>query len=166
MGLHFSIPQKMAARGRLSCHAPPVSAWSASPTRSYAIYDGAECDRDFREYDAKIAARGGKSDRRPRAWLHLRPEVLRRLKAVKKPIAFDDAISTAEAAKLLGVHVTFVPRLVEAGKIVGRTPWNSRSTSGPRVWIISRKSCLANVRSVKAAIAEGTRTGRPRKTLS
>lgn len=165
MGVHFSIPQKLAARGKLSAHAPAISAWSAAPSRSYAIYDGAECDRDFRQYEALVASRGGKSERRPRGWLHLRPDVLRHLKAVKTPIAFEDAISTAEAAKILGVHVTFVPRMVEAGKIVGRRPWNPRS-SAAKVWLISRRSCLANVRQKKALVAAGGVTGRPRKNLS
>lgn len=165
MGVHFSIPQKLVAKGRISAHMPSLSAWSADPSRAYAIYDGGECDRDRAEYDAKIAARGGKSDRRPRGWLHLRPEVLRRLKAVKTPIAFDDAISTAEAAKILGVHATFVPRMISSGKIVGRRPWNPRSKAS-KVWIISRKSCLANARQVKAEIASGGRVGRPRKELS
>lgn len=165
MGVHFSIPQKLAARGRLSAHAPAMSAWSAAPSRSYAIYDGEECDRDYHEYEAKVAARGGKSERRPRGWLHLRADVLRHLKSVKTPIAFDDAISTAEAAKILNVHVTFVPRMVEGGKIVGRRPWNPRSKAS-KVWIISRKSCLANVRLVKAQVAAGGRVGRPRRKMS
>lgn len=165
MGVHFSIPQKLAARGRLSAHAPADSAWSDAPTRSYAIYDGAECDRDYHEYEAKIASRGGKSDRRPRGWVHLRPDVLRHLKAVETPIAFDDAISTAEAAKILGVHVTFVPRMVSGGKIVGRRPWNPRSKTS-KIWIISRRSCLANVRDKKRLMAAGGVTGRPRKKLA
>lgn len=162
MGLHFSIPSKLAARGRIAAYQPPESAWSDDPTRSYAIYDGHECDLDYREYEDKLASRGGKSDRRPRAWCHLRPEVLKRLKAVDTPIAFDDAIGTAEAAKILGVHVTFVPRMVMAGKIVGRRPWNPRSPQS-KLWIISRKSCVANVKAVKAA---GKKPGRPRAKLS
>lgn len=165
LGVHFSIPQKLAARGKLSAHAPADSAWSDAPTRSYAIYDGAECDRDYRDYEAKIASRGGKSDRRPRGWVHLRPDVLKHLGAVETPIAFNDAISTAEAAKILGVHVTFVPRMVTGGKIVGRRPWNPRSKTS-KIWIISRRSCLANVREKKAMMAAGGVTGRPRKKLA
>lgn len=165
MGVHFSIPQKLAARGRLTAHAPAVSAWAASPTRAYATYDGAECDKDYRQYEALVASRGGKSERRPRGWIHLRPEVLRHLKAVKTPIAFSDAISTGEAAKILGVHVTFVPRMVISGKIVGRRPWNPRAKNS-KIWIISRRSCLTNVRQKKAMIATGSVTGRPRKKLS
>lgn len=162
MGVHWSIPQKLAVRGKLSTHVPTESAYSDSPSRSYAIYDGAEADADYRAYDAALAARGGKSERRPRAWVHLRPAVLRHLKAVEQPIAFDDAISLAEAGRILGVDTTFVPRLVAAGKVVGRVPWSSRVASS-KVWIISRKSCLANARDTRRLEAEGRKLGRPRR---
>lgn len=162
MGLHWSMPSKLHARGKLSAHVIRESWYVKNPSRAYAIYDGEECDRDFADYDAKIVARGGKSDRRPRSGVHLRPEVLRRLAAVETPIAFDDAVGLGEAAKILGVHPTFVPRLVAAGKVVGRVAWNPRGRGGT-LWIISRRSCAANAVQTRKAEAAGVKKGRPRK---
>lgn len=163
MGIHWSMPSKLHARGKLSAHVIRDSAWVEAPSRAYAIYDGAECDRDFAAYDAKIVARGGKSDRRPRSSVHLRPEVLRRLAAVEDRIDFDDAIGLGEAAKILGVHATFVPRLVAAGKVVGRVPWNPRGGAGGKVWIVSRRSCVQNAVAARKEQAAGQKKGRPRK---
>lgn len=164
MGLHFGQPQKLVAKGRLTARVVTLSAYSKKPTRFVAIYDGAECEENYQEYEEKTAARGGKTERRPRSWLHLRPEAVRRLKAVKNPVAFDDAITLAEAADLLGVHVSLVPRMIAQGKIVGRVPWNPRGTSaGPRNWIVSRRSCVAEARHTRAREVAGQKPGRPRK---
>jgi hypothetical protein len=167
MGVHFVMPRRMAERGLISAHICTESANVDEPERFYAIYDSAECDANYREYEEKVAARGGKNDRRPRAWLHLRPEVVAHLAKEKVRVAFDDAVSLGEASMILGVHHTLVPRMLRAGTIVGRIAWTHRAGSGlSRVWIVSRKSCLANVKTVKALEASGKKRGRPRRKLA
>lgn len=165
MGVHYVMPRRMAEKGLLSAHVATESANVDEPERFYALYDAVECDENYREYEEKVAARGGMNDRRPRSSLHLRPEVLRHLRGVKTPIAFNDAITLGEASAILCVHQSLVPRLLRSGKVVGRIAWNHRGKSGSRVWIVSRKSCLENVREVKAAEAAGTKRGRTRSRL-
>jgi len=163
MGLHFGQPQKLAAKGVLTARMVMTSAYSDDPTRFVSIYDGDECEKNYQDYEEKCAARGGKTERRPRAWLHMRPEAVRRIKAIKTPIAFDDAITLAEAAVIIGVHPSLIARLIGQGKLVGRVPWNPRGIkTGARNWIISRRSCLEHARANKAAEAGGTKRGRPR----
>lgn len=161
LGVHFTQPRKMVEKGQLSAYQPPLSLYSADPSRSYAIYDGGECEDNYQEYDAEYRARGGKTVRRPRAWVHTRPDALRHLKAVKTPIPFADAIGMAEAAQILQVHESLIPRLVASGKVVGRKPWNPRG-GGSRIYILSRASCHANVREMKAREAAGRKPGRKR----
>jgi hypothetical protein len=163
MGLHHVMPARMAEKGVLTAHVATQSANVEEPERFYALYDSEECDANYKEYDEKVSARGGKSDRRPRGWLHLRPDVIAHLRSVETPIAFDDAITLGEAAALLGVHHTLVPRMLREGKLVGRVAWNPRGKSTSRVWIVSRKSCLANVKEIKALEAAGKKPGRIRK---
>lgn len=165
MGLHYVMPRRMHEKGLLSAHIATESANVDEPERLYAIFDSAECDANYREYEEKIEARGGKSDRRPRGQLHLRPIIVEHLRGVKHPIAFDDAITLGQAAKILCVHHTLVPRMLRDGKIVGRIAWNPRGKTAPRVWIVSRKSCLANVKEIKALEAAGKKRGRPRSKL-
>jgi len=162
MGVHYVMPRRMHEKGLLSAHVVTESVNVSDPERHYAIYDSAECEANYQEYEEKVAARGGKNDRRPRSNLHLRTAVLKHLAAVKTPVDFDDAVTLGQAAKILRVHHTLVPRLLRSGKVVGRVAWNHRGKGGPRVWIVSRKSCLANLRETKAAEAAGTKTGRPR----
>lgn len=163
MGLHYVMPRRMHEKGLLSAHIVTESANVSDPERHYAIFDSAECDKNWQEYEEKVAARGGKNDRRPRSWLHLRPDVVRHLSKVKAPIAFDDAITLGQAAKILCVHHTLVPRLLRDGKVVGRVLWSHRGKSAPRVWIVSRKSCLANVKEMRGLEAAGKKRGRPRQ---
>lgn len=165
MGLHYVMPKRMAEKGVLTAHVATESANVEEPERFYAIYDSKECDDNYREYDEKVASRGGKSDRRPRGWLHLRPDAIRHLRSVETPIAFDDAITLGEASALLGVHHTLVPRMLRDGKLVGRVAWNPRGKSASRVWIVSRRSCLANVKEIKALEAAGKKRGRHRQKL-
>lgn len=165
MGVHYTQPRKMVEKGLLSAHIIVESAYTDAPTRNYAIYNAQECEANWAEYDEAYKARGGKTVRRPRANLAARPECLRRLKAVKHHIDFDDAIGICEASKVLSVHASFVPRLVSSGKIVGRIAWNPRG-AGSRVYIVSRKSCQQNAKTVRAAEAAGTKKGRPRKKVS
>lgn len=165
MGVHFTQPRKMVEKGLLSAHIIVESAYTDAPTRNYAIYNAQECEANWAEYDETFKARGGKTERRPRSNLSRRPEALRRLKAVKQHVNFDDAIGAGEASKVLGVHVSFVPRLIADGKIVGRVVWNPRGASS-RVYLVSRKSCQQNVKAIRAAEAAGQKRGRPRKKVS
>lgn len=165
MGVHYTQPRKMVSKGLLSAHIIVESAYSAEPTRNFAIYNAQECDANYEEYDDKYRAKGGKTDRRPRSNVGERPEALRRIKAQKTQVEFDDAIGVGEAAKILNVHVSFVPRLISSGRISGRVAWNPRG-AGSRVYIVSRKSCQADVRAIRAAEAAGTKKGRPRKKVS
>lgn len=165
MGLHHVMPKRMAEKGVLTAHIATQSANVDEPERFYAIYDSEECVANFVEYDEKVSARGGKSDRRPRGWLHLRPDIIKHLRSVETPIAFDDAITLGEASALLGVHHTLVPRMLREGKLAGRVAWNPRGKSTSRVWIVSRKSCLANVKEIKALEAAGKKRGRLREKL-
>lgn len=162
MGVHYVMPKRMAEKGLLSTHVATESANVDSPERFYALYDAAECEANYREYEEKVEARGGKNDRRPRTNLHLRPDVLRHLRGVKTPIEFDDAITLGEAASILRCHHTLVPRLLRSGEVVGRIAWNNRAKSESRVWIVSRKSCLSNLKLTRAAEAAGTKRGRKR----
>jgi hypothetical protein len=166
MGIHWTQPRRMVEKGQLTAHFMAESLYSDDPTRTYAIYDGAECEANYQDYDERFRAAGGKTERRPRSWLHTRPDALRHLKAVKTPIAFDDAIGMAEAAKILCVHQTLIPRLIASGKIVGRKPWNPRGRTGSKVFILSRKSCRENLKEMRALEAAGKKPGRPRRKVS
>lgn len=161
MGVHHSVPQRMFDRGWIAGRELPTV---GGTQRRVIVFDGRDCEANYEEYDEKVAARGGMNDRRPRAWLHHREPMLDRLAEVEDRIAFDDAIGAAEAAEILGVHVSFCPRLAKSGEIVGRTLFGRDLTLGGhrRNWIYSRKSCLANVQATKAAIDGGTKIGRPR----
>jgi hypothetical protein len=164
MGLHWSVPARMVAKGWLSAGEMPGS---GAGIRTFAIYDGAECERNYREYDEKVAARGGKNDRRPRAWMHLRMPMLARLAAIEEPIEFGDAIGVREAAAIMGVHTSFVPRMVKNGEIVGRK-LHSRDQTITRhraVYVVSRRSCLENVKKARKMLQDGTKFGRPRASL-
>jgi hypothetical protein len=162
MGIHYSRPQKLVARGLLSAHRVEESVHVTTLTKHQAIYDSKECEKDFAEYEDLMDS--GEHGKRPRAWLHLRPDAIRHLQKVEHPIAFADAIGIAEAAKILKVVVSFIPRLVACGDIVGRRPW-SRRGAGSRIYIISRQSCVANAREVRSLEAAGKKVGRPRKKL-
>lgn len=166
MGLHFATPAKMVEKGMLSAHQQPQTIKSATGLRRQAIFDGRECEENFLDYQEKFDAAGGKTDRRPRAHLRLRPIALRHLAKVADPIAFEDAIGVAEAAEILHVHVSFIPRMVKAGEIVGRAAWGQRRAGFvSRHWIVSRSSCLENVRKTRQLQTSGKKIGR-RRNLS
>lgn len=158
LGVHWTQPRNMVAKGILTAYLPANSLYSDDPARSYAIYDGAECEENYQRYDEAYRAAGGRTPRRPRAWVHLRPDVVQHLKSVKTPIDFDDAIGMAEAAAILEVHQTLIPRLISAGKIVGRKPWSPRVAT-QKIYIISRRSCQANIRETRAREVAGKKPG-------
>lgn len=163
LGVHFSTPAKMLNKGILRAHVLD-QVYAAGGTRRQMIFDGRECEEDYLAYEARMADPNDPIGRRPRSYLDLRPQVLRRLRAVETPIAFDDAIGVAEAAKILSVHPSFISRLVKGGEIVGRVAWGQRrATTVGRQYILSRRSCLENVAQARAVQAAGGKVGRPRK---
>jgi hypothetical protein len=161
MGLHWTRPKRMADAGLLTSR-DLLSPTVKDSSRKFSVYSSAECESDFSDYDETLRQNRGKTKRRPRGHIDLRAAQVKRLKAVKPPIAFGDAISTGEAAKILGVHWTFPPRLAAAGKIVGRVLFNARNQRA-RVWIFSRASCEANRSTEARSAASGKKVGRPRK---
>lgn len=152
MGVHFTRPARMHAAGQIDGR--EAHAVVGASSRTFLIYSARSCEEDFAEYERRD---GG----RPRDWLHLRPEALRRLAKASPAILYEDAIGVADAAKLLKVHFTAVYKLVERGKLVARKPWNPRNTK-TRVFIVSRASCEQNRREVAAAEKAGTKRGRKR----
>jgi hypothetical protein len=157
MGVHFTRPRRMFDDGLIDGRAlDPVV--KASENRVRLVYSLKSCEENYAEYERRLGVKGREGVMRPRAWLHERPEALRRLKALKTPILYDDAIGVGEASKIMSVHWTLVVRLINQGKIVGRTAWNKRN-AGQKFWIISRSSCEAER---KRAAKHPEKSGRPR----
>jgi len=155
MGVHFATPARMAEKGLVACRAVPLS----GGRKAAPIFDGRSCEQDYLDYEDKLAEGG--TGKRPRSYLHMRPEALKRLRAVETPIAFNDAITTAEAAEILSVHNSFITRMIASGEIVGRRLWSPRGQA-ERIYIVSRASCVVNVQRARKAQAAGTKSGRPR----
>jgi len=152
MGVHWSRPKKMADAGTI-----PSRVMCGQPGREFAVYSREDCERDYRDYIAKRTV-----SRRPRTALADRPAALRMLAAKGRPkIAFGDAIGAYEAAKILGVFWTLVPRLAKEGKIVGRVLQSGRGQTS-RLWIFSRQSCAAWEAEVSKLEQAGKMRGRPR----
>ena len=160
MGLHWTRCARMAAQGLLTARRLR-SPTKADTEREFAIYSSRECEENHREYMEAFVAAGNRTPRRPRGHIDLRSGQLRRIAAIKTPIAFDDAISTGEAAEILGVHWTFPPRMAAAGKVIGRILYSERRGRS-RTWIFSRESCEANAAATKRLEVAGRKVGRPR----
>ena len=105
LGVHYATPAKMAQKGLIVCRTVPLS---GAGIKLAPIFDGRSCEEDYLDYEDKLAEGG--SGKRPRGYLDLRPEALKRLRAVETPITFADAITTAEAAEILSVHTSFIAR--------------------------------------------------------
>jgi hypothetical protein len=161
MGVHWATPAKMLAKGLLHAHVLD-QVYATGGTRRQMIFDGLECEKDYLDYEERMADPDDPVGRRPRAYLSLRPAALRRLRAVETPISFDDAIGVAEASKILSVHPSFISRLVASGEIVGRVCRGRQGSEMGRQFILSRRSCLANVAKARAMQAAGGKVGRPR----
>ena len=160
MGVHWTRPKKMADAGVIS-----IRTICGSEGREFAVYSARECDDNFSEYEQQAKTRKG-TMRRPRTAVDLRPDAAERLAAKDRPrIDFDDAIGVSEAAEILGVFWTRVGRLVEEGRIIGRVLWSGRG-GGSRLWIFSRKSCVAWAKEVRRLEASGHKKGRPRKSVA
>lgn len=158
LGVHWTTPARMASKGLLTTRtlASPVV---SDPERVFTVYSLDECEKDWDDY-AEMLKQGG-SGKRPRAAIDLRPPMVKALAALEHKIPFGDAISTGEAAEILGVHWTFPPRLAQRGKIIGRVLINGRNKRS-RCWIFSRASCEANVSTARRLQAAGKKKGRNR----
>jgi hypothetical protein len=159
LGVHFTVPKRMEAKGLLTTRrlqSPEVS----NPERVFSVYSFAECQKDWDDYEEQL--KHGGSGRRPRANVDDRPAMLKLLKALENPIEFGDAVSTGEAAEILRCHWTWPTRLAGEGKIIGRILHNGRN-SRSRCWIFSRASCEANVSIITRLEEAGKKKGRKRK---
>jgi len=155
LAMHFTKPKRLAEAGVLSSRAV-----GGQDGREFLVYSAAECDENYRDYARNRRESGGVG--RPRTAETARTEALRRLaEKGRTRIAFGDAVGVEEAAKILGVYWTLVPRLAREGKIVGRILWSDRAGRS-RLWIFSRESCEARGAEVKRQEDSGTKIGRPR----
>lgn len=159
LGCHFTIPYRMAARGKLS-----AATYETPSGRQITFFDGAECEADWLDY-CRVMAAGGTGKRARQATAD-RPAVLKFLAAVKHRIDLSDAIPTPEAARIMGgMQASYAIRLAEQGKVVARKLWSPRSRRGPVQWMFSRKSCKQNLADAKARHAAGKMPGVVRKAL-
>lgn len=159
MGISFTRPRKMADAGLIS-----IREVSAAAGTVFAVYSARECDENFLDYEENNAARrrAGEPVGRPRTRVHERQFALQRMSDADRPrISFEDAIGTVEAAKVLGVFPTRVPRIAREGKIVGRILWSERGQRS-RLWIFSKVSCESHAAEVRKLEASGKKAGRPR----
>jgi hypothetical protein len=158
LGVHWTTPARMVAKGLLTNRtlASPVV---SDPERVFTVYSLAECEKDWEDYAEQL--KQGGSGKRPRANIDLRPPMVKALAALKHQIAFGDAVSTGEAAEIMGVHWTFPPRMAQQGKIVARIVVNARNKRS-RCWIFSRASCESNVSTARRLQAAGKKKGRNR----
>jgi len=153
MGLHFTRPRRMAESGVISS-----KTLGGEEGREFSVYSLRECDENFREYEKSIGQSGG----RPRTCLESRHAVLRAMAEKDRPvILMDDVVGTDEAAEILGVWHTLVPRLANSGRIVGRILWSERAAAS-RLWIFSRKSCEECAAKMRKLEEAGVSVGRPR----
>lgn len=162
-GVHPSRIKRMAEVGHV-IYRPMGSAWSRGEDRrnEYLLYSLHDCDENYRDYVTEFVERGGRMPYRPRSdeWLSKHDDMMRRLANVE-PIHYDDAISTAQASAILGVHITWVNAMIREDKIKARVAINDRR-SGGRVYIVSRRSCEQNRAAASAAERAGTKPGSPR----
>jgi hypothetical protein len=158
MGVHWTTPARMVEKGLLTTRtlASPVV---SDPARVFTVYSLAECEKDWSDYSDKL--KEGGSGKRPRASIDLRPPMVKALAEIENQIAFGDAVSTGEAAEIMGVHWTFPPRMAQQGKIAARILVNARNNRS-RCWIFSRASCEANVSTARRLQAAGKKKGRNR----
>lgn len=160
LGVHWTRPRRMAEKGWIEAR----QLKAGRGDRAYSVYSLASCEKDLREYEDRVAAHGGYHERRPRAWLHLRPAMQKRL-AKGPQIAFSDACSVADAMAIMRlVSTAQITLLVRKGEIVARKAYNPRQAvagvgAGSGLWIISRRSCEERQRRIVAAEAAGKKPG-------
>lgn len=140
LGVHWARPGAMVDRGEIV--ARHMAGHGDAP--STRIYSMESCEENWREYERSLAT--GNAPNRLRSRPEERQPMLVRLGQVQQHVDYDDAISVQEAADILGVWWTYVPRLVKSGKIVGRRLMNDRGTFS-RMMVISRKSVESHAQS-------------------
>lgn len=156
MGLHWVRPKKMADAGLLDCR---IIGGEAG--RAFAVYGLRQAEQNWREYEELI--RTGEFGGRPRAYEHMRSAALRVLGEKGRPqIAYEDAIDIDEAARILRLYPTRVPRLIADRRLVARKLWSER-TSSPKLWIVSKQSAEKLCRELDKAEAAGKKRGRIRQ---
>lgn len=157
LGVHFTRPGRMADAGLIISR--PLGSTRKDPSHRLAIYSEADCERDFAEYEERVRESGGKHYRRPRAWLHLREQALKRLAKVEERIEYADACSIAEAMEIMNLEsTTQITRLLVKGELIGRHPWNPRCKAAT-VWIVSRRSVEERRKRIVAAEKAGIKPG-------
>jgi hypothetical protein len=134
LGVHYTRVAKMAAKGEISARMIRAS----RGTKRIRVYSFASCQQNWQAYLDGLQLGGRVGQKRTKA--AERVDMLRVLGNVDPQIDFYDAISIYEAAEILGVWHSFVARLAESEKIVGRKLINKRQDQA-RSWIISRRSC-------------------------
>ena len=158
LGVHWTTVGRMVAKGLLTSR-EMLSPTVREPERVVAVYSLAECEADYAEYVEQL--KHGGSGKRPRGSIDLRPAMVKAIAAIEQPIEFGDAISSGEAARILGVHWCFPSRLVSQEKIIGRVLTNNRNKRS-RVWVYSRSSCEANASTCRRLQENGRKIGRNR----
>lgn len=154
LGVHFTKPMRMWERGEISARE-----LAGDDSRRFVVYSRRDCDQNYADYES--AERTG----RPRTRVADRPLAQRRLAAKGVPkIAFGDAIGAKEAAEILGVWYSLIPRLAREKKIVGRILWSERA-GGPKLWIFSRESVERRAAESRKLEGAGQKVGRPRTAL-
>lgn len=159
LGMHFTRPARMRATGKLI--GKTLAGVRDEPQSEIAVYSSADCERDYQEYLDRVDAGGGRHYRRPRAWLHLREPVLRRLAREEYLVEYADACSVAEAMEELRlVSTAQVCRMLREGKLVGRRPYSERNGQSKSLWIISRRSVEEWKKGIVARETAGVKPGR------
>lgn len=157
MGLHFSRPKKLVDSGILQ-----MKVIAGGNGRKFAIFPMRQCEQLWREYEDLV--RSGELMGRPRAYESMRPAALKALGTKGRvQIAYDDAIGIDEAAEILRVYPTRVPRMIEEGRLVARRLWSDRAGTA-RIWIVSRESAEKLCRELDKSEAAGTKRGRRRQS--
>lgn len=160
-GTQWSRPAKLAKEGKL-VYRPLESGWSLDHRNEFFLYSLKDCDDNYHDYLEAVAAGPLPGRRRSEECIALREPMLARLRDVEQ-ILYDDAIGTADAATILGVHITMVNRMVREGKLRARRAFNDRHGEGKgSVYIISRRACEENRQKYAALEASGTKTGSKR----
>lgn len=155
MAVHWTKAKRMADAGIISSRSV-----AGVDGREFSVYSLRECKENYEEYLESRKA-GGKRGR-PRTGEDSRDGALKALAQKERPqIEFGDAIGCQEAAEILGVWVTLIPRLARDGKILGRVLWSTRGASS-RLWIFSRASCEKRAAQSRRLEESGKKVGRPR----
>lgn len=157
-GTQWSRPAKLAKEGKL-VYRPLESGWSLDKRNEFFLYSLRDCDQNYHDYLEAVASGTLRGRRRSDDCLAQRGPMLARLRDVEQ-ILYDDAIGTAEAATILGIHITMVNRMVREGKLRARKAFNDRHGEGKgSVYIVSRRACEENRQKYAALEAAGAKTG-------